>query len=90
MTENTFLENVLGSKTKIKILSTLFRDESRILYEKELADLCGAAVSEVNRQIKSLVEFGLIIYTRKGKKKFYQLNRTHFLYVPLKEVFRAT
>ncbi len=82
-----FLEEVLGSKTKIRILYTLFKREKESYFEKELAVACGASVSEVNRQINSLVEFGLIHYAKEGRLKIYKINQAHFLYKPLRELF---
>ncbi|MFH1537651.1 MAG: helix-turn-helix domain-containing protein [bacterium] len=87
MADEAFIEEILGSKTKIRVLSALYGDESKTYYEKELADFCGASVSEVNRQIGTLIEFGLVAYTRSGRKKMYCLNRAHFLYFPLKGIF---
>lgn len=85
-----FLEEVLGSRTKIRILYTLFKNEQNSYFEKELATICGASVSEVNRQINSLVEFGLIHHYKEGRLKMYKINPTHFLYKPLKELFLFT
>jgi len=82
-----FLEDVLGSKTKIRILYTLFKNVDKSFFEKELAVTCGASVSEVNRQINSLVEFGLVHHYKDGRLKMYKLNPAHFLYRPLKDLF---
>ena len=82
-----FLEEVLGSKTKIRILYTLFKREKESYFEKELAIACGSSVSEVNRQINSLVEFGLVHHFKEGRLKIYKLNQAHFLFKPLKELF---
>jgi predicted transcriptional regulator len=82
-----FLEEVLGSKTKIRILYTLFKREKETYFEKELAVACGSSVSEVNRQINSLVEFGLVLHYKEGRLKIYKLNPAHFLYKPLKDLF---
>jgi len=85
-----FLEEVLGSRTKIRILYTLFQNEKNSYFEKELATICGASVSEVNRQISSLVEFGLIHHYKEGRLKMYKINQAHFLYKPLKDLFLFT
>ncbi len=82
-----YLEDVIGSKTKVRILYTLFSNENRAFFEKELAITCGSSISEVNRQIVSLVEFGLIHHYREGRLKFYRINPAHFLYKPLKDLF---
>ena len=85
-----YLEEILGSKTKVRILYTLFTAGKDSFFEKELAVACGSSISEVNRQIHFLVEFGLIIYQKKGRLKIYRLNPAHFLYKPLKELFIAS
>ena len=84
-----FIEDILGSKTKIRILNKLFTGDKELYFEKELALACGASISEVNRQIHPLIEFGLIIFTKKGRLKIYRLNPAHFLYKPLKALFDA-
>jgi len=45
MNDRLYLEKILGGKTKVKILLTLFIDEDRIYYEKELSDMCDACGS---------------------------------------------
>jgi len=82
-----YLEEILGSKTKVRILYHMFMAEQESFFEKELAHKCGASVSEVNRQIHFLVEFGLILFQKQGRLKMYRLNQAHFLYKPLKELF---
>lgn len=84
-----FLEDIVGSKTKIRILYTLFKQEKDSYFEKELAISCGASISEVNRQINSLVEFGLVLFHKEGRLKIYQINKAHFLYKPLSDLFLA-
>ena len=82
-----YLEDILGSKTKVRILYTLFSSDKDSFFEKELAIACGSSISEVNRQVHYLVEFGLIIFQKKGRLKIYRLNPAHFLYKPLRELF---
>ena len=85
-----YLEDILGSKTKVRILNTLFMGEQDSYFEKELARACGSSISEVNRQIHFLVEFGLIFFQKQGRLKVYRLNPAHFLYKPLKDLFVAS
>ncbi len=83
-----YLDKILGSKTKINLLSVLVSHPERSVVENELAKEAGVSVSEVNRQIKDLVNVGLVVMERVGKSKVYQVNQKHFLYEPLKRVFR--
>jgi len=84
-----YLDKVLGSKTKINVLSVLVVHAERSFVENELAREAGASVSEVNRQVKDLVNVGLVVMERVGKAKIYRVNQKHFLYNSLKSVFRG-
>jgi predicted nucleotidyltransferase len=84
-----YLDKILGSKTKVNALSVLVEHPERNIVENELAKEAGASVSEVNRQMKDLVNVGLVIMERVGKSKVYQVNQQHFLFEPLKSVFRG-
>lgn len=84
-----YLDKILGSKTKVNALSVLVEHPERKIVENELAKEAGASISEVNRQMKDLVNVGLVIMERVGKSKVYQVNQQHFLFEPLKSVFRG-
>ena len=83
-----YLERVLGSKTKINALAVLVNESARPFLEVELAKEAGSSVSEVNRQMKDLVSSGLVRLERVGRGKVYGINRRHFLFRPLKGLFR--
>jgi predicted nucleotidyltransferase len=84
-----YLDKLLGSKTKINLLSVLVSNPDRSLIESELAKEAGASVSEVNRQINDLVSIGLVTLERVGKSKLYKVDQKHFLYEPLKVLFKS-
>jgi len=84
-----YMDKILGTKTKINTLSVLAAQPERSIIENELAKEAGMSVSEVNRQIKDLVNAGLVIMERTGKAKVYRVNRQHFLYQPLRSIFRG-
>ena len=84
-----YLDKILGSKTKVNALSVLVTHPERGIVENELAKEAGASVSEVNRQVRDLVNVGLVIMERVGKSKLYRVNQQHFLFEPLRSVFRG-
>ncbi len=51
--------------------------------------MAGASVSEVNRQIDDLVAVGLVSRVRVGRSKVYRVNPRHFLFEPLRLLFRS-
>ncbi len=83
-----YLEDVLGSKTKVNILSVLVNNPGQI-NEGRLAKQAGVSASEVNRQIDDLVSIGLVNLARVGRSKLYSVNTEHFLYESLSELFRS-
>jgi len=84
-----YLDKILGSRTKINLLSVLVAHPERTIVENELAKEAGMSVSEVSRQVKDLVSVGLVSLERVGKSKVYRVNQQHFLFEPLKTVFRG-
>ncbi len=84
-----YLERVLGSKTKVNVLAVLVQSPDKGVIESELAKQADVAASEVNRQIDDLVAVGLVSLVRVGRSKVYQVNREHFLFEPLRLLFRS-
>ena len=82
-----YLEKILGSGTKIKLLFVLVNNPQGVYTEKELAKESISAISEVNRQIPHLVKAGVILMQRLGKTKTYSINQKHFLFSPLQKLF---
>jgi predicted nucleotidyltransferase len=70
-------------------LSVLVSRPERNIIESDLAKEAGVSVSETNRQIIDLVTIGLVAFVRVGKSKVYQVNQNHFLFEPLRVLFRS-
>jgi len=82
-----YLEKIIGTSTKVAALNVLLNSPERRFLEYELAREAGAAVSEINRQMPSVVQAGLVKVERIGKGKLYQINGKHFLVPPLRKLF---
>jgi len=82
-----YLEKIIGTGTKVAALNVLLNSPERRFLESELAREAGAAVSEINRQMPSVVQTGLVQVERVGKGKLYQINGKHFLVPPLRKLF---
>jgi predicted nucleotidyltransferase len=83
-----YLDRILGSKTKINILATLVNADDKEFVESELAREIECSLSEVNRQIIDLVNCGLVKIKKVGRAKVYSINKKHFLFRPLKSLFK--
>jgi len=83
-----YLNKIVGSKTKVNGLAVLLSKADRSYLESELAKESGSSVSEISRQMRDLVDSGLVIMERVGRTKVYRVNSKHFLFEPLKNLFR--
>ena len=82
-----YLERIIGTRTKVAALDVLLNNQGQRFLESALASKANMTVSEVNRQMPSLVQTGLVKMERVGKGKLYQINERHFLAPALKRLF---
>ena len=83
-----YLNRILGSKTKVNGLAVLLSKADGRFSESELAKESGSSVSEISRQMTDLINSSLVIMERVGRTKVYRVNSKHFLFKPLKNLFR--
>ncbi len=84
-----YLEDMLGSKTRIATLRVLFHYPSKIFTGRELARLAkGASKSSVLRAIKDLESSGIVSTECHGRTLLIQLNCDHFIYENMSRLFR--
>ena len=87
MRYQNYIENILGSKIKIKILRLLVRYENKEFTSRELAKLANTSHTSVLRIINDLEANNII------KKEFYsrahkiKINKSSYLYNLIKEIF---
>ena len=83
-----YLENVFGSKVKIKVLRLLIRYENKEFTSRELAKLSNTSHTSVLRIINDLEKDNIII------KEFYsgahkiKINKKGYVYDTIKEILR--
>ena len=63
------------SSTPLRLLGIFLDSPRSSLYEKEAALAAGVSLGAANSHLASLVQEGLVTVERKGKMKFYSLNR---------------
>ena len=92
------LEQLFGSKTRYKILRTLFRESDKPLFVRELARAIDTQVNAVRREIELLRDLGLIVeeIDKKPKasaaeygsslRKYYRLNKESVLFEPMENL----
>ena len=70
----TGLADALFSATQQRVLALLFGQSERSFFITEIIGLVGAGSGVVQREVRRLVESGLVTVTRIGNQKHYQAN----------------
>ena len=80
-------DDVLGNKTKVKLLRAFHTYPGKEFTESELQRIAGIPQASIHRNVKSLLENGLLERKRIGKANLYSLNKEHTLHPALNKVF---
>ncbi|VVB88267.1 Nucleotidyltransferase domain protein [uncultured archaeon] len=83
------LNDILGNKTKVKLLRAFFTYPEKEFTESELQRIAGIPQASVHRNVKYLLENGLLDRKRIGKANLYLLNKEHILYPLLNSGFEG-
>jgi predicted transcriptional regulator len=95
------LEQLFGSKTRVKLLHIFFHSPERPFYVRELARLAESQLNAVRRELTNLEKIGLIMPigidkvevpegVGTGRSKYYKLDQACLLYQEMKSLlFKA-
>lgn len=86
----TGLADALFSATQQRVLALLFGQPGRSFFTNELIGLVGAGSGAVQREIRRLVESGLVTVTRIGTQKHYQANPVAPIFDELRSIVTKT
>jgi predicted nucleotidyltransferase len=80
------LSDALFTRTQQRVLGLLFGNPDRSYYAKELVNLTGSGTGAVHRELKRLLEAGLIDVRKIGNQKHYQANRRSPIFQELRSI----
>lgn len=86
----TGIADALFSATQQRVLALLFGQPERSFFTNELIGLVGAGSGAVQREVKRLVDSGLVTVTRLGSQKHYQANAAAPIYEELRGIVTKT
>jgi hypothetical protein len=92
------LEQLFGSKTRVKLLILFLKNQDKSFFVRELTRMLKVQINSVRRELKNLVDIGMIQQVTEGdkpvenyaglkEKKYYKLNPNYFLLEELKNLF---
>jgi predicted nucleotidyltransferase len=83
------LDEILGNRTKVKLLRAFFTYPEKEFTESELQRIAGIPQASVHRNVKSLLANGLLDRERIGKANLHSLNKEHTLYALIENIFET-
>jgi len=75
-----YLEDIITSEVRIKIIIELFSETDKHLYVRELTRRVGTEINAVRRELKRLTKAGLIKKERRGNRLYYLIKKDHPFY----------
>lgn len=78
------LARFLLGKTRTAVLAMLYRDPGRAYYLRQIIRGAGGSPGTVQREVRQLVEAGLITCAMQGKQAFYNANRQCPVYLEIR------
>ena len=90
MATKTILHRLFSSRSRAKIVTTLFAEPEREYYLRELARATGQVVGSVQREMENLEDLNLVVSQRRANAKFYRANPRHYLYHEMKSIVAKT
>ena len=89
MKVHNILDNLFGSKSKVKILRLMFKYPDREFTEREIANEINVSPNTVNLSLRELREENLLSYRKVGRAHAYQVNRESVLFSYMTQVFEG-
>ncbi len=100
-TQTFKLEQLFGSKTRARLLGLFLSNSTKSFFVRELTRLIDAQLNSVRRELKNLVDLGIIsekagevrtvkqkVAALSEKKKYYEVNTDFVLYEDLRALFK--
>jgi len=81
------LIRLFGSISRVRILVLLIGSPGRQLYQREIMYEIGFPLQPVQRELRNLVALGIVKRIATRNRVYYEINVSHPLYEPLKEIF---
>lgn len=83
------IEQLFGSKTRVKLLSLFFNNPGRPFYVREITRKIDEQINSVRRELANLLSLGLISSEGSNNRLYYEGNPQYEYYEQLRSIFTA-
>lgn len=81
------IEQLFGSKTRVKLLQLFYSNPNRSFYVREITRKIDEQINSVRRELANLLSVGIISSETTNNRLYYEVNQTYDYYEPLKAIF---
>ncbi len=81
------IEQLFGSKTRVKLLHLFYTNPNRSFYVREITRKIEEQINSVRRELSNLLSIGIIKSDVSGNKLYYEVNQKYKHYDALRDMF---
>jgi predicted transcriptional regulator len=81
------IEQLFGSKTRVKLLQLFYSNPNRSFYVREITRKIDEQINSVRRELSNLLSIGIITSDTNNHKLYYEVNQKYEYYPPLQQIF---
>ncbi|HKR82207.1 MAG TPA: transcriptional regulator [Candidatus Saccharimonadales bacterium] len=81
------IEQLFGSKTRVKLLQLFYSNPNRSFYVREITRKIDEQINSVRRELANLLNIGIIVSDTTNNRLYYEVNQAYEFYEPLLAVF---
>lgn len=83
------VEQLFGSKTRVKLLKMFYSNPNRSFYVREITRKIDEQINSVRRELSNLLSIGIIASDTTNNRLYYEVNQEYEFYKPLAQIFGA-
>src|SRR3984957_18804096 len=81
------IEQLFGSKTRVKLLQLFYGNPNRSFYVREITRKIDEQINSVRRELANLLNIGIILSDTTNNRLYYEVNQRYDYYEPLAAIF---
>lgn len=81
------IEQLFGSKTRVKLLQLFYSNPNRAFYVREITRKIDEQINSVRRELSNLLSIGIITSDATQNRLYYEVNQDYKHYKPLGMIF---
>jgi predicted transcriptional regulator len=81
------IDQLFGSKTRVKLLQLFYSNPNRSFYVREITRKIDEQINSVRRELSNLLSIGIIVSDTTNNRLYYEVNQKFEYFSPLTEIF---